>query len=442
MFSSHLIEKTRREFLKLTAAGVGVASASGWLKVLADQSATAPKKSGKVKSVILLWMDGGPSHKDTFDLKPDSKGAGEFKPMKTSAPGVEISPNFEKLANLMHHGILVRSMSTPEGAHPRAKYQLHTGYREGQGGLTYPSLGAMVSSEVGRHDSAVPNFVSIGARSYGSGFLGPKHQPLIVTDAARGVEDLKSIVSEKQFTNRLDLLQEMEKAFHGEYKAGVITDHKTAYERAVKLMNSREAKAFDISLEPAASRSRYTPTANAEAGAKGNRGGGSRFGDGVLMARRLVEVGVPFVEVSLGGWDTHTDNFERVKANSLQVDAAAGSLIEDLKERGLLDSTLVIWMGEFGRTPHINNRGAKPGRDHYPKAWSLAMWGGGLKGGTVIGKTDKEGATVAERKVVTQDYLATVCELMGIDYTKKNETANGRPITLVEKANPFTKDVI
>ena len=439
MFTQALAEKTRRDFLKLSAAGVGVATSSGWLKVLADRAATAPKTNRKVKSVVLLWMDGGPSHKDTFDLKPDSKGAGEFKPVKTSAPGVEICENFEKLSKLMHHGVIVRSMSTPEGAHPRAKYQLHTGYREGQGGLTYPSLGAMVSSEVGNHDSAVPNFVSIGGRSYGSGFLGPKHQPLIVTDANKGVEDLKSIVAEKQFTSRLELLQEMEKAFHGEYKAGVITDHKTAYDRAVKLMNSKEAKAFDISLEPAASRERYSPADN---GGKGKGNGGSRFGDGVLMARRLVEVGVPFVEVSLGGWDTHTDNFTRVKANSLQVDAAAGSLIADLKERGLLDSTLVIWMGEFGRTPNINTRGDKPGRDHYPKAWSLAMWGGGLKGGQVVGKTDKDGATVEQRKVTTQDFLATVCELMGIDYTKKNETAGGRPITLVEKANPFTADLV
>lgn len=439
MFSANLIENTRRQFLKLSAAGVGVATSSGWLKVLADQAAAAPKTPRKVKSVVLLWMDGGPSHKDTFDLKPDSKGAGEFKPVKTSAPGVEISEHFEKLSKLMHHGVIVRSMSTPEGAHPRAKYQLHTGYREGQGGLTYPSLGAMVSSEVGSHDSAVPNFVSIGGRSYGSGFLGPKHQPLIVTDAARGVEDLKLVTTEKQFSNRLDLLQEMEKAFHGEYHAGAITDHKTAYDRAVKLMHSKEAKAFDIALEPAASRERYSPAANE---GKAGKGGGSRFGDGVLMARRLVEVGVPFVEVSLGGWDTHTDNFTKVKNNSHQVDAAAGSLIADLKERGLLDSTLVIWMGEFGRTPNINTRGDKPGRDHYPKAWSLAMWGGGLKGGRVVGKTDKDGATVEERKVTTQDFLATVCELMGIDHTKKNETANGRPVTLVEKPTPFTKDVV
>ncbi len=159
------------------------------------------------------------------------------------------------------------------------------------------------------------------------------------------------------------------------------------------------------------------------------------------MARRLVEVGVPFVEVALGGWDTHQDVFGRVKSLSGQVDSALSALVTDLKDKGLLDSTLIVWMGEFGRTPNINARGAKPGRDHYPRAWSLAMFGGGLKGGQVLGKTDKEGASVAERPTTAQDFLATVCELMGIDHTKKNETPTGRPIQIVEKPKPFTKDV-
>ncbi|HET7040602.1 MAG TPA: DUF1501 domain-containing protein, partial [Gemmatimonadales bacterium] len=332
----------------------------------------------------------------------------------------------------------VRGMSTPEGAHPRAKYNLHTGYREGQGGLVYPSIGAIVASEVGKSDASVPAFVSIGNRSYGSGFLGPKYQPLTVQDPIRGVEDLKALVNEKQFDNRIGLLKEMEQAFRGEYRAAPITDHTTTYERAVRLMHSKEAKAFDISQEPAASRARYAAGAGA-APAKGKgRGRGAQFGDGVLMARRLVEVGVPFVEVTLGGWDTHQDNFDRVKNLSAQIDTPIAALISDLKDRGLLDSTLIVWMGEFGRTPHINARGAKPGRDHYPRAWSLAMWGGGVKGGRVVGKTDPEGAAVVEQKVGTPDFLATVCELMGIDHTKKNETPTGRPVTLVDKPKPFT----
>ena len=421
-----LSEKSRRDFLRFSAAGVSTVAASGWMSILAD-AAKAPAMKGKHKSCILLWMDGGPSHKDTFDLKPDSKGAGDFKPVSTSASGVQISEHLGKVAKWMHTGTVVRGMSSPEGAHARAKYNLHTGYREGQGGITYPSLGSIVSAEIGSRDAAVPNFVSIGGRSFGSGFLGPKHHPLIVTDAARGIEDLKPIVTEKQFANRLDLLATMEKAFYSEYRADAITDHSTAYERAVVLMKSEESKAFDISQEPSTVKSRY---------------GSGKFAEGALMARRLVEVGVPFVEVSLGGWDTHQDNFTKVKALSGQVDSALSALLEDLKERGLLDSTLVVWMGEFGRTPNINTKGDKPGRDHYPKAWSLAMFGGGLRGGNVIGKTDKEGATVVERPVSPQDFLGTVCEVLGVDHTKKNDTPNGRPITIVEKPKTFTKEIV
>jgi hypothetical protein len=277
---------------------------------------------------------------------------------------------------------------------------------------------------LGKSDSPMPNFVAIGGRSYGSGFLGPKHQPLLITDPNRGVEDLKSAVTDTQLGNRVGLLEAMDKAFHREYGADSITDHKTTYERAVKLMQSKESKAFDISGDP--TKAKY---------------GTGRFAEGVCMARRLVEVGVPFVEVALGGWDTHQDVFSRVKNLSGQVDAALSALITDLKDKGLLDSTLIVWMGEFGRTPNINSRGANPGRDHYPRAWSIAMFGGGLRGGQVYGKTDKEGAS-PEKKVAVQDFLATVCELTGIDHAKKNETATGRPIQIVEKAQPFTKEVV
>ncbi len=425
MFSTRLLDKTRRDFLRLTAAGVFAPTLSGWLPILAKAAESGRK--GRAKSCILLWMDGGPSHKDTFDLKPDSKGAGEFKPIKTNVPGIQISEHLPKLAGVMNHGVLVRGMSTPEGAHARAKYLGHTGYREGQGGLIYPSIGSIVSKEVGDPNSSLPNYVAISGRSYGSGFLGPKHQPLIITDPNRGVEDLKSAATASQFQNRVGLLEAMERAFHREYRADAIQDHQTTYQRAVRLMQSQEAKAFDLSNEPAASRAKY---------------GTGRFADGVLMARRLVEVGVPFVEVSLGGWDTHQDNFNRVKSLSAQIDTPIAALISDLRDRGLLDTTLVIWMGDFGRTPNINARGANPGRDHYPRAWTLALWGGGTRGGTVVGKTDKEGASVVERPTSAQDFLATVCELMGIDYTKKNETPNGRPVQIVEKAKPFTDLIV
>jgi len=416
---------SRRDLLKLSAAGVTGVSMSGWLNVLASRAAQGASQGQKHKSCILLWMDGGPSHKDTFDLKPGTPDGGEFKPIATSAPGIEISEHLPNVAKVMEHGALLRGMSTGEGSHGRAKYYLHTGYKEGVGGLVYPSMGSIVSSEFGRPDFPLPNFVTVGNRSYGSGFMGPRHQPLVIADAARGVENLKPLVADQQFDSRVGLLQEMEQAFFRDYQAGAGNDHKTTYDRAVTMMKSKEAKAFDLSLEPAASRSAY---------------GSNKFGEGCLLARRLVETGVSFVEVTLGGWDTHENNFDRVKTLSQTIDPAMAMLVKDLKERGLLDSTLVIWMGEFGRTPKINSRGTKHGRDHYPRAWTSVMFGGGIKGGQVVGKTDKEGATVVERPIPTVDFMATVCKILGIDYNKQNQTPIGRPIRIVDKgANPVTE---
>ncbi len=414
---------SRRDLLRLSAAGVGV-SLSGWLDVLATRAAAAGTKT---RSCILLWMDGGPSHKDTFDLKPGTRDAGEFKPIPTSVPGIEISEHFPKFAKLMQHAAIVRSMTTAEGAHGRARYFMHTGYKEGSGGVVHPSLGAIVSAELGKTEFALPNFVAVGGRSYGSGFLGAKHQPLIVTDPTRGVENLKPLADSQHFEGRIGLLEEMEKAFYRDYKAGVGVDHQTTYQRAVTLMKSQEAKAFDLSLEPEQSKAAY---------------GNSKFGEGCLLARRLVETGVPFVEVNLPQWDTHQDNFDRVKRLSQQADPAMSALISDLKDRGLLDTTLVVWMGEFGRTPKINSRGAKPGRDHYPRAWSLVMAGGGIKGGQVIGKTDKEGASVVERPVSALDFLATVCKVLGIDPEKQNQTPIGRPIRIVDKGHKVVQELL
>jgi hypothetical protein len=414
---------TRRDFFRLSAAGVATTSLSGWLPALA---ARAAESGVKHKACILLWMEGGPSHKDTFDMKPGTKDAGEFKPIPTSVPGIQISEHFPQVAKLMQHAAILRGMSTGEGAHERARVYLHTGYKQGVGGLVYPSLGAIVSSELGREDAPLPNFVSVGNRSFGAGFLGPRHQPLVVSDPAKGVENLRPLVGAQEFGDRVGLLEEMEQTFLRTYKAPAGTDHRTNYERAVRLMRSREAKAFDLDQEPASARKAY---------------GQTKFGDGCLLARRLVETGIPFVEVTSGGWDTHQDNFDRVKKLSGEVDPAMGALVTDLKDRGLLDSTLIIWMGDFGRTPKINSRGPKPGRDHYPRAWSTVLLGGGIKGGQVVGKTDAEGATVVERPVSAVDFMATVCKALGIDYTKMNQTPIGRPVRIADRGAEPVKEV-
>jgi hypothetical protein len=413
---------SRRDFLRTSSMGVLAPSLSGWLAPLA---ARAAESGAKTRSCILLWMDGGPSQKDTFDMKPGTKDGGDFKPIATNVSGIQISEHLPNLAKQMNHAAVLRGMTTGEGAHGRAKVYLHTGYKEGVGGLVYPSLGAIASKELGKEDFPLPNFVTIGNRSYGAGFLGPKHQPLNVADAGRGVESLKTAVGEGQFGNRFSLLEEMEAGFFKQYGSAAANDHRTTYERAVRLMQSKEVKAFDLDREPAASKARY---------------GDGKFAEGCLLARRLIETGVPLVEVTLGGWDTHQNNFNRVKDLSRQIDQPMSTLIEDLKQRGLLDSTLIVWMGEFGRTPKINTKGAQPGRDHYPKAWTTVLFGGGIKGGQVVGKTDAEGASVLERPITALDFMATICKVLGIDYNKQNETNIGRPVRIVERgAKPLAE---
>ncbi|HUE71902.1 MAG TPA: DUF1501 domain-containing protein [Pirellulaceae bacterium] len=406
---------TRRGLLSLTAG----ATLSGWLPRLAAH-ATEEKQ---VKSCILLWMAGGPSHLDTFDLKPDApdRVRGEFKPIDTSVPGIQISEHFPKFARQMEHAALLRGMSTVESDHQLATYHVHTGYQKRAGGIAFPSLGALASRELGRRDFPLPNFVCIGEgprHGTRSGFLGPEHQPLDVTSPDRGTDFLEPLASRAEFQRQLALLRRFDDAFQDAYRDQAAQAHRSALERSVKLMNAEQKRAFDLSLEPDAVRERY---------------GSGSFGQGCLMARRLVESGVRFVEVMSGGgvgWDTHRDNFPRTRALSLEADAGMAALIDDLNERGRLDSTLVIWMGEFGRSPQTTSGG---GRNHWSRAWSTVLAGGGIRGGQVIGKTDRDAAEVLERPISVVDFLATVCTILGIDYTRQNRAPGvERPIPIVD----------
>jgi len=421
---------SRREMLRLSAAGVLGASASGWLPVLARGAAA---QQARHKACILLWMDGGPSHIDTFDPKPEAAGQvrGDLKAIDTSAPGIQVSEQFPKLAQLMENVAILRGMSTDEADHGRARVYMHTGYKPGSGGVHYPALGSLVASEVGRPESPLPNFVvtgtSLGKFDFFSspGYLGPRHQPLVLGDPRKGLENLKPVAAAQDFDDRITVLEQLEQSFVRTYKAPATEAHQTTLDRAVQLMRSDRGKAFDLSLEPEASRAEY---------------GDTNFGRGCLLARRLVEAGVPFVEVYLASWDTHEKRTaDTAKGLMTQVDRGMATLLGDLQQRGLLRDTLVIWMGEFGRTPRVNSNG---GRDHYARAWSSVLAGGGIKGGQVIGKTDRDGATVTERPITVADFMATVCRILGIDYTKKNTTPSGRPIRLVDKdANPI-KEVL
>ena len=429
---------SRRDWLKYTGLGLLGASSSGWFPLLADD---LEKRADRSRSVILLWMSGGPSQLDTFDLKPGHKNGGQFKPIDTSVSGIQICEHLSKLAQQMEHLSLVRSMSTKEGDHGRATYLLRTGYLP-QGPVKYPTLGSSLSKELGRDDAEMPNFVSIAPQrflspaAFGPGFLGPKYAPLTVGTAGRAVRpmepateqltvknlDLPTSVAIEQFESRLELLDGLEADFQSNHPGLVPQSHRNAYQQAVKMMRSETAKAFKLDEEPQELRDAY---------------GRNNFGQGCLLARRLVERGVPFVEVTLSeaanqggiGWDTHTNVFPSVTALCGVLDPAWSTLLTDLKSRGLLDSTLVVWMGEFGRTPVINSNA---GRDHFPVAWTTVLSGGGIRGGQVVGQTSDDGMTVKEKPVTTADLLATVCQAAGVDHMKQNVSNVGRPIRLAD----------
>jgi uncharacterized protein (DUF1501 family) len=422
---------SRREWLKLSAAGVVGGSTSGWLGALAADAAKNPQRK---RSCILLWMSGGPSQMDTFDLKPGHANGGPFKATETSVPGIRISEHFPKVGQLAEHLAIVRSMNSKEGDHGRATYLLRTGYVP-QGPIQYPSIGALVSKELGDDHAELPNFVSVAPfrvlnqGAFGSGFLGPRHAPLIVgenaiavpqqqgavVDRALRVQDLAppAEVSRGQADARIELLKQVQRDFAAAHPDAPAASHQSAYESAVRLMRTAAAKAFDLEEEKAAVRDGY---------------GRNLFGQGCLLARRLVERGVPFIEVTLNGWDTHANNAQQVRNLSQTVDPAWAALLRDLKERGLLETTLIVWMGEFGRTPKF---GRADGRDHWPNTFSAVLAGGGIKGGQVIGATSDDGASIKDRPVSVPQLLATVCAALGIDHEKQNLSNVGRPIRIV-----------
>jgi uncharacterized protein (DUF1501 family) len=421
------LELTRRGVLRSAALGVGAAagSMSGWLRALA---ADAPKKPAR--SVIVLWLNGGPATIDMWDLKPDHENGGPFKAIETTAPGLKIGEHLPKLARHGKHLAVVRSMKTKEGDHGRASFLLRTGYTP-VGAIQFPALGAVLAKELGSESSDLPNFVSVAPARYatniGGGFLGPHFDPLFVGDPAAPQDGLKVPdlarapgVSDAAQKARLELLAGVEKNFEAGRISPVAASVQAATSRAVRLMKPEAASAFDLEQEKQKTRDAY---------------GRGLFGQGCLLARRLVERGVPFVEVTLDGWDTHNNNFDRVKDLCGALDAAFAALVGDLKDRGLLDSTLVVCQGEFGRTPKIN---AQTGRDHWPASWAVALAGGGLKTGQALGKTTKDGLAVEEKPVSVPDLIATVAKAVGIDPQKQNMSNVGRPIRV---ADPDAKPI-
>ena len=372
----------------------------------------APKLQRDQKACIMLWMGGGPSTIDMFDMKPGATTGGPFKPIKT-AGDVEICEHLPMLAGCMDKLSIVRSMSTREADHQRGRYYMHTGYVPNPS-VAHPSYGSVIAHELAnsRPELQIPPFVSVGGGSEGPGFLGMAWAPFSVNGNG-DVRNLNMGMEPSRLTRRMQALAMLETGFIREKRGEAASEHAKVLEKTLALMTSKQMQAFKIDSEPKAVRERY---------------GEDSFGRGCLMARRLVEVGVPFVEVNLGGWDNHQNVFQTLENNRLPtLDRAMSALVDDLEQRGMLENTVVLWLGEFGRTPRINGNS---GRDHWARSWSVVAGGGGLKPGIAIGKTNEDGTRVEGQSHSAEDLMATVCKTLGISLESTFTSRNGRPMKI------------
>jgi len=364
------------------------------------------------KAAIMLWMGGGPSTIDLWDLKSGAPTGGPFRPISTSGDA-QICEHLPMLARQMHHLAIIRSMSTREADHNRGRYYMHTGYVPNPN-VQHPSYGAVVAHELmdQRPDLQIPPFVAVGGGSVGPGFLGMAWAPFSVDSNGR-VRNLDMGLDETRLMQRMAALDLIEKGFIQDNRGSSAADHQKVLKKTLDLMTSNQMQSFKVAQEPDEVQERYGKTG---------------FGRGCLMARRLVEAGVPFVEVDLGGWDNHQNIFPTLQDQKLpEMDRAMSALVEDLDQRGLLQDTALIWMGEFGRTPRINGTA---GRDHWARAWSVVVGGAGMKGGMAVGQTNSDGTQVETDPYTSQDVMATVCQALGISLETTFTSRNGRPMKI------------
>ena len=404
---------TRRRML-------GLSSATLLGMPLAQMMARAGEtKTATAEHVILFWNGGGMSHIDTWDPKPGRPVAGEFDPIDTSADGIQISSIFPTVAKQMKHAALIRSIAGTNGAHGRASYQLQTSYNQ-SANLIHPGIGSIVVHEKEKIGD-LPDFITISGNARRAGYLGQRCEAYYV--GRPGAKDpylaFPAGITQVRGNKRLDILAKMNLRNTRQLDPTQVKSVDTATREAVNLMRSPALKSFELDKEDPKTIARY---------------GDTDFGRGALLAKRLVETGVRFVQVNRGGFDTHNNNFPAMQAHGDVMDPALGSLIEDLAASGKLEKTMVIMLSEFGRTPRINNNA---GRDHHASCFSCFMAGGGIKGGQVIGKSDEDAMQPADHPVNPNDLHATVCHALGIDHTKEVETPLGRPMRLVsEGAKP------
>ncbi len=406
----------RRGFLQTAALGATAFAADMTTLNLLKSPVLADELKRQEKRVILLWLAGGPSQLETWDPKPGRPTGGPFRAIDTNVPGIQISELMPQLAQRMQYTAVVRSLNTKNADHGGGTSLMETG-RGPEAGLNYPDLGAVLAKELGRADSQVPDYVSLyteteGRHKGGPGFLGARYAPMFL-DNGLMPENIRrqAGLSDLDHQQRSDLRNLLHARFARGRDVGSLGSHNMAYQRVRGLMASE--KLFDIEQESAEMRAKYGPT---------------QFGEQCLVARRLVEAGVPFVKVARAWWDSHGQNFETHLELVSELDHVMSMLLDDLKDRGLLDSTLVITLGEFGRTPNIN---PSLGRDHFASAWSSSLSGCGVKGGTVFGKTDEDGHKVADGEVGAPELFATIFQALGID-PQKEYHVGARPIPLTD----------
>lgn len=420
-------EFTRRELMvKFAKTALGVTVAPMFGNTVATAADFTPTRVRAAKSVIFLMMSGGMSHLDTFDVKPNKPDVmGETKAIDTSVPGLKIADNLPKTAKLMKHVALVNGMNTNQGAHEQGQYLLQRSYAM-RGTIVHPALGSWVMRLAGKRNPNIPGFVSISGdpNLVNGGFLGAKYAGVPIGDPNAGLQDTArpDSMSEEDFKKRLSLADALNKQFHAQVSSPAIRDHQGLYRDALKIMQCEDLKAFDLTKEPTEVAELY---------------GKSRFGQGCLLARRLVEHGVRFVQVTHGGWDTHYDNFTAVPARAKDLDEGFSALLIDLNRRGMLRETLVVIGTEFGRTPEIVAE-HQDGRDHHPQAYTCVLAGGGVNGGQTHGKTDARGAKVIEGMTTPQDFNATIAYALGLPLDQVVVSPSGRPFTVADKGKPLT----
>lgn len=402
---------TRRHFMSHMAGASAMIAPSLMMGSAIQANAQDLKKRGK--SCIMLWMGGGPSTMDIWDLKPGTNTGGPFRPISTKGD-LQISEHMPLTAKVMDNLSVVRSMSTREADHGRGRYYMHTGYVPNPN-IEHPSYGSVIAHELAsdHNELEIPPFVSVGGGSVGPGFLGMSWAPFTVSSSGQVRNLGMKGWGDETLQSRLEMLRLIEGGFVNQNRGPAALDHAKILDKTVKLMTSDQMKAFKVNEEPEAMKELY-----------GNDG----FGRGCLLARRLVEAGVPFIEVDLGGWDNHQNIFTTLSDNKLPVlDRAMSALVTDLKQRGLLESTTIVWMGEFSRTPRINGN---TGRDHWARSWSTVVGGGGINGGIAVGATSSDGTRVETEPYSSEDLMATVCRAMGISLDTTFTSKSGRPMKI------------